>query len=874
MKKITLLLFILIQANAFSQSANERIQGYLNANFDTMGLTTQDINGWIVESQGNSSSTGIDNYYVKQRVNEIEVYGAVSNVWIKNGEVLHVGSRFISGATQKVNAATPNLSVIEGLNAAYNLLNVANPGSFTILEANNARNFKISNGALTDDPVIAELVYQPSADESALRLSWDFSFYTPDYKHLWSVRIDALDGKILEKHDMVISCSFGPAGHAKHNHGAAFTKSFFKDSQSILEIQSGSYRVLPFNVESPSHGPRELLVNPHDVAASPFGWHDTNGIAGNEYTITRGNNCLAQEDANGNNGIGTSPNGGAGLSFDFPYPGTTALPSTYLNASTTNLFYMTNAIHDVWYHSGFNESNGNFQFKNYTGFVQPGISGDAVFADAQDGSALEPQNINNANFSTQADGTRPRMQMFLWNVLPPAEPIFINSPADIAGSRVARDNSFNPGHVALPVAPELIQSDFVLYNDGSGDTMDACTTPLNAAQINGKIVVVRRGDCTFVEKVLFCQNAGATAVIVVNNVDGVIGMAGADASVTIPAISVTNIVGNALIARMQLETVNGKIQLGEQPFVNADGDFDNGIIAHEYGHGISNRLTGGAANTNCLNNAEQAGEGWSDWFALMMQLKAGDAGNAAKGIASFAASQPIDGGGIRFFPYSTDMAINPLTFADSNDDQQHNRGEVMAAVLWDLTWAYIDKYGFDPNVFSGTGGNNKVMRIVIDGLKLQPCSPTFIEYRNAVIAADQATTGGADYCMIWSVFARRGMGVTASSGSRNSATDQIENFSEPAPGSNCTLGINYFTDEDMVSISPNPSNGIVNIRISQFVGKIDVQVIDINGRVVLNKANEDFNVEKTINLSHLQSGMYLLKLKGESLDYTQKIIIN
>ena len=40
------------------------------------------------------------------------------------------------------------------------------------------------------------------------------------------------------------------------------------------------------------------------------------------------------------------------------------------------------------------------------------------------------------------------------------------------------------------------------------------------------------------------------------------------------------------------------------------------------------------------------------------------------------------------------------------------------------------------------------------------------------------------------------------------------------------------------------------------------------------KANEDFNVEKTINLSHLQSGMYLLKLKGESLDYTQKIIIN
>jgi hypothetical protein len=61
-------------------------------------------------------------------------------------------------------------------------------------------------------------------------------------------------------------------------------------------------------------------------------------------------------------------------------------------------------------------------------------------------------------------------------------------------------------------------------------------------------------------------------------------------------------------------------------------------------------------------------------------------------------------------------------------------------MLWDLTWAYVNKYGFN-NKYTGTG-NNKIMRMVLDGIKLQPCSPTFVDSRNALIAADQALTGG------------------------------------------------------------------------------------------------------------------------------------
>ena len=194
--------------------------------------------------------------------------------------------------------------------------------------------------------------------------------------------------------------------------------------------------------------------------------------------------------------------------------------------------------------------------------------------------------------------------------------------------------------------------------------------------------------------------------------------------------------------------------------------------------------------------------------------------------------------------------------------------------MWDLTWAYIQKYGFDPNIYTGNGGNNKIMRLVLDGLKLQPCSPSFITARNALIAADQATTGGQDYCMITEVFRRRGMGLNASSGSTSDSGDQTENFVAFAPGANCTLGVDYFKNEEMIKVYPNPSNGKVNIRINQFNGKLNIQVVDINGRVIYNSINDNFNIEKTIDLSSFQTGIYIIKISGESINHTQKIIKN
>ena len=82
---------------------------------------------------------------------------------------------------------------------------------------------------------------------------------------------------------------------------------------------------------------------------------------------------------------------------------------------------------------------------------------------------------------------------------------------------------------------------------------------------------------------------------------------------------------------------------------------------------------------------------------------------------------PTTGPGVRRQPYSFDFAIDPLTLADYNGDtfpqqnnsEVHNAGEIWASALWDMSWLLIEKYGFDQDIFTGNGGNNIAMSIVI-----------------------------------------------------------------------------------------------------------------------------------------------------------------
>lgn len=906
MKRILLLFAMLMCITGFSQSSKQKIQFRLNTEMKKFGLTTKDVADWVVESEVTSESTKITNYYIVQRHQGIEIFNAQSNVSMKNGNVINLGNNFKKNVAQKTNATIPKLSVLEAIASAYSLLGIKNQTSFKIVETVNDKSFKLRDG-IQEDLISGKLVFQSVKDDK-LKLAWALQFYSPDGKHLWDIRIDALNGTLLEKQDLTTSCNFG---HSKLNSYSFYHPFNLSDNKAInsvfstVGINAGSYRAIPYNYESPNHSPFQVIVSPSNALASPNGWHNSNAIGGTLsnliFTYTRGNNVYAQEDANGDNGTGNSPDGGASFNFDFPYLGQTVQPTDYTSAATTNLFYMSNIMHDVWYQYGFDEISGNFQKTNYGKGGTNSLLGDHVQADSQDGYSQAEPTLNNANFSTPIDGTRPRMQMYLWNDgAPPTNFIYVNSPASLAGPQIATTNVFEgTDRIPVPVSPNGLTSNLVLYknNPTPPGYNSGCQPPTNAAAIAGKIALIKRGSCFFNLKVKNAQDAGAIAVIVMDTIannptrlsmssTGIVG-------ITIPAVFITKELGDSFIAEMAVGNVNVKLEVPAGLYLYADSSFDNGIIAHEYAHGISNRLTGGPSNTSCLTAPEQMGEGWSDWVALMMQLKTGDSGSSPRGIGTYASNENTSSGGIRSYRYSTDMTINPLTFKDTNgltfvdpDDsiekvRVHAVGEVWAATLWDLSWAYIGKYGFSSNIYNGIGGNNKVMQLVIDAMKIQPCNPSFIQARDAIIAADQATTGGQDYCMIWKVFARRGLGANASSGD-NSGTrtniaginDQVEDFTEPSAGSNCTLTVKDFNNNSAVSVYPNPApKGQLNIRINQYVGKVNIQVVDLTGRIVYKVTDTDFSTEKSINLNTLQKGMYIIKVDNETMNFTEKIII-
>ena len=434
------------------------------------------------------------------------------------------------------------------------------------------------------------------------------------------------------------------------------------------------------------------------------------------------------------------------------------------------MFFINNRIHDILFEYGFDEASGNFQVTNYSG---NGLGQDPVQAEAQDGGGL-----NNANFATPPDGSNPRMQMYLWSNGGGASNLLkVNAPASVAGNYAALEATFGPG-ISSPITADL-----VLFDDGVAPNDDACDPAVNGAALSGKIAVLYRGSCPFVDKVANAQAAGAIAVIVINNIGGApIAMGGTDPSITIPSVMISDVNGASLVNEMANNTVNATLANNSTNF-QKDGNFDNGIIAHEYGHGVSNRLTGGPSNSNCLGNDEQMGEGWSDFLGMILTMDSSNSNLVYRPIGTFATSEPTNGNGIRLAPYDTSFAINDYTYGDvantAGVSQPHGIGFVWCTMLWDLTWALINQYGLDYDIEAGSGGNIMALKLVIEGMKLQACSPGFVDGRDAILLADQLLYGGANQCLIWKVFAKRGLGYSADQGSSNSREDQTEAFDLP-----------------------------------------------------------------------------------------------
>ncbi len=257
-----------------------------------------------------------------------------------------------------------------------------------------------------------------------------------------------------------------------------------------------------------------------------------------------------------------------------------------------------------------------------------------------------------------------------------------------------------------------------------------------------------------------------------------------------------------------------------------DGDFDQGVIIHEATHGLTNRLVGNATGLLGMQSRGM-GEGWSDYFALVLLRTANDDQDGRYGVGQYLTNNYSRG--IRRFPYTTSLTHNPLTFAAVlQNTEVHAIGEIWCSVLWEMRRLLVGRYGF-------AEGQRQSIQLVVDGLKLTPTAPSFLDARDAILLADRVNNNGANQCLLWRAFAKRGLGFNASTVDA-SDTAPLDGFAEaPFCSNSATIALdrkNYLPGESAsitLGDANAPANSTVAVR-STITGDVETIVLtaDLN----------------------------------------------
>jgi hypothetical protein len=211
------------------------------------------------------------------------------------------------------------------------------------------------------------------------------------------------------------------------------------------------------------------------------------------------------------------------------------------------------------------------------------------------------------------------------------------------------------------------------------------------------------------------------------------------------------------------------------PTLNRDSSVDGDVVFHEYGHGVSNRLIGNGSGLGGTQS-DAMGEGWSDYWAVT------------------AFNDPVMGEyssgsllGIRRAPYDgrTGAPNGDYAMLGAGGFEVHRDGEIWCQTLVDLR---------------NTLGVEVTDRLVLTGMAHTATHPSFLSARDGILAADRALFGGENACLIWTVFARHGMGFSAEG---NDGTTHVAAYDRPQECAQATTdNAQFYTTDGRGRIAP------------------------------------------------------------------------
>lgn len=618
----------------------EILKQFLSGNSGLVGVSSMEISQLEAVADYSTLQGEIGYVILTQKLEGIPVFqGEVKAGFTKRGEIIRIINNLapgIGGVAIDSDFGSPELAV----SYAFGHINRKPSQSDLNLNesASDASSFVFGDG---DSATTSEKVYFPT-EPGVVVAAWQVLIWQPT--NAYYVIVDAKTGTLLWRKNIT------------EDQTQSATYGVYRNPNAMIDVADSPFPLTP-GPTSPNgtQGPgisRTILSRIGNEGVYSF---NLLGFLPDGVQVTDGNYVQAGIDRDGTDGV--DPDGeafSATRSFvfnynpwnpntdsgDLPVPETqTYPPSEFQQGTVTQMFWVTSWVMSELYRLGFNEQSRNFQNDN---FGRGGSANDRIRGEGQDrGPLTADPPANNANFSTPADGGRPRMQMYNWT-------------------------------------------------------------------------------------------AGGT--------------------VFIPRI---------------------------------DGNLDADVIIHEIVHGLSNRLIGNSSGLS-TNMSRGMGEGWSDFYAHAMLSESSDPINGiytTGGYDTFKLSGFFLNNyyyGIRRFPKAVmsftggpnNRPHNPLTFADidatqinttdgafsaafnsSFPDQVHAAGEVWSSALWEVRCRLVQRLGWDV-------GNRRALQLVTDGMKLTPNAPTFLQARDAIVAAARASSL-ADLEDVWRGFAVRGMGRSA-----------------------------------------------------------------------------------------------------------------
>jgi hypothetical protein len=470
-------------------------------------------------------------------------------------------------------------------------------------------------------------------------------------------------------------------------------------------------------------------------------------------TTTSGNNANAFSDLDDSgtfNAGDVRPEVRAGRVLNYRYDTAVGPLDTpdQLKAGVVNTFYLVNWLHDWWYESGFTEATGTGQVDNYG---RGGVAGDPLIISAQAGANVGQR--DNATMSTPADGRSPRMRVFVFTTR-------------TVSSIAAPFGPIRSEGVSAPPSSFTLTGTVALAADATAPTNDACQ-PVTT-DLTGKIALITfSGVCGSAVTVNNLKAAGAIGAILSDGASDDPRAFAGSAAANIPTLAIGKTDGETLAAAVAAGTVS--VTLASAPFgVERDGDLDDGVAGHEWGHYLHHRLA-------VCNSGQQCGgmsEGWGDFQWLLTQMREGDArlGTYAQGSYADFDGTPNSGYfSIRRFPYTSDRSKNALSFRHIADGEPlptgmpgnpggansevHNTGEIWALMMFEAYQVLIDEHGI-------TSARRRMTDYAAAGLMMTPPEATFTEARDAILAAASALDTD-DLILMAAAFAGRGAGSCA-----------------------------------------------------------------------------------------------------------------